>query len=96
MNVQEKSSPDVNFIFTPIGSAHLTAFMEREYAVDMDVRQFITELGGTSEAAKIFGVTPPAVSNWKAVNRLPDRLHLRALRVADEKKLEFDPEQDAA
>ena len=59
----------------------------------MNVSAFIQKLGGTTEAARIFGVTPPAVSNWKAANELPARLHLKALRVAADKGLAFDPER---
>ena len=58
----------------------------------MDVSGFIDELGGTTKAASIFGVLPSAVSNWRAWNKLPARLHLKAVRVAAERKIAFDPE----
>ena len=58
----------------------------------MDVSGFIDELGGTTKAATIFGVLPSAVSNWRAWNKLPARLHLKAVRVAAERKIAFDPE----
>lgn len=35
------------------------------------VEQLITQLGGTSRAAKFFDVSAPAVSNWKSSGRLP-------------------------
>jgi hypothetical protein len=53
---------------------------------------FIDDLGGTFAAARIFRVTPPAVSNWKAANAMPARLHLRAIREAASRGIAFDPE----
>jgi hypothetical protein len=58
----------------------------------MNVSAFIDALGGTFAAARIFKVTPPAVSNWRASGAMPARLHLKALRVASERGLVFDPE----
>lgn len=57
----------------------------------MTLNQFIDALGGTNSAATLFGVGPSAVSNWRAAGRLPDRLHLKALRVAEDRQLDFDP-----
>jgi hypothetical protein len=58
----------------------------------MNVSEFIDALGGTCAAARIFRVTPPAVSNWKKANALPARLHLRAIREAASRGIAFDPE----
>lgn len=58
----------------------------------MTVSEFIAAIGGNSSAAAAFGVGASAVCNWKAANRMPDRLHLKALRLAAEKGLSFDPE----
>jgi len=58
----------------------------------MTVSDFIDDLGGTFAAARIFRVTPPAVSNWKAANAMPARLHLRAIREAASRGIAFDPE----
>ncbi|BBK37719.1 hypothetical protein STAQ_27970 [Allostella sp. ATCC 35155] len=57
----------------------------------MTLSEFIDALGGTAKVAEIFGVGPSAVSNWKAWGRLPDRLHLRAARLAADRGLDFDP-----
>jgi hypothetical protein len=59
----------------------------------MTVSDFIAALGGNIPAAKLFRVTRPAVCNWKAANRLPARLHLRAHLIADERRIRFDPER---
>ena len=59
----------------------------------MTVSDFIAALGGNITAAKLFAVTRPAVCNWKAANKLPARLHLRAHRIADERRIRFDPER---
>lgn len=58
----------------------------------MTVSEFIQALGGTTEAAGMFSVRPSAVSNWRAHNRLPARIHLRASRIAEARGLQFDPE----
>jgi len=59
----------------------------------MTVGEFIEALGGTQKAAALFGVKSTAVSNWRVWNRLPQRLHLRALREAHDRGLPFDPER---
>ena len=61
----------------------------------MTVSDFIEALGGNAAAAALFGVTKPAVCNWKAWNRVPPRLHLRALREASARGLAFNPEAPA-
>lgn len=62
----------------------------------MTVSEFIQAIGGNKAAAIAFGVTCPAVCNWKAANRLPDRLHLRALRLASSRGIAFNPEAPTA
>ena len=62
----------------------------------MTVPEFIDALGGNRAAAGLFGVTQPAVCNWKAAGALPARLHLKALRIAAERGIAFDPERSAA
>ena len=62
----------------------------------LTVGGFIDELGGNQATALIFGVGASAVSNWRAANALPARLHLRALRIAQERALAFDPERPAS
>lgn len=58
----------------------------------MNICEFVDALGGNADAAAVFGVTAPAVCNWKAANRLPERLHLKALRIAAKRGIAFDPE----
>ena len=62
----------------------------------MNLNEFIQKLGGTTKAAEVFSVTPAAVSNWKKAGRLPDRLHHKAAKVAEQRGVEFDPERHAA
>jgi len=60
----------------------------------MNVRDFIAALGGTANAARAFGVGRTAVANWRAWNRLPARLHLRALKLAKTLGIPFDPDPE--
>lgn len=60
----------------------------------IDVPGFIDALGGTAKTAKLFGVSMAAVSNWRKSRELPARLHLRAVRVANEHGIAFDPERE--
>lgn len=53
----------------------------------MDVRELIEAFGGTSKVAAHFGVTMPAVSNWKASNKLPHRLHLKIMLEAKKRRI---------
>lgn len=62
----------------------------------MNVADFIAAIGGNAQAAKIFGVGRTAVCNWKAWDRIPPRLHLRALRLAQRLGIPFDPDPEAA
>lgn len=58
----------------------------------MVLAEFIKALGGPAEAARLFGIGRTAVQNWLAAGRIPARWHLRALRIAEERGLAFDPE----
>ena len=49
----------------------------------------IDALGGTTKTATIFGVSPPAVSNWRRTG-FPPRLHFRIVREAKTRGLAFD------
>jgi len=71
----------------------LTIFTRREYRPGMTVIEFVAALGGNRPAAAIFGVRESAVCNWKAANAMPYRLHLRALKLAAERGISFDPEK---
>lgn len=51
----------------------------------MTVSEIIARLGGTAEMMRLFGVGASAVSNWRSANRFPDRLHLRVLRLCEER-----------
>lgn len=57
----------------------------------LTVRDVVKALGGHKPTSELFGVTVPAVSNWIADNRFPDRLHLRVLRECQAIGLEYDP-----
>lgn len=48
----------------------------------LTVSGVITAFGGTGATARIFGVGDSAVSNWKAFDHFPDRLHYRIAREA--------------
>lgn len=48
----------------------------------MTLADFIRAIGGPSAAAVQYGVTRPAVSNWQARGRLPDRLYRKTLEIA--------------
>jgi hypothetical protein len=39
------------------------------------VDEVVDALGGTSAAARHLGVTPAAVSNWRAARRIPGQWH---------------------
>lgn len=58
----------------------------------MTVAELIDAFGGTTSTAKLFGVNPSAVSNWKAANRFPDRLHYRIAVEMQARGLEISPE----
>jgi len=43
----------------------------------MTAHELIQALGGTASVAKLLGIGPSAVSNWKAAGRIPPRWYLR-------------------
>lgn len=60
----------------------------------MTLAEFIAALGGNDAVAKLFDVERTTPYTW--IKRgLPTRFHLRALRLAQERGLSFDPETDA-
>lgn len=54
------------------------------------VSDVIAAFGGTAKTAKIFRVGPSAVSNWKASQRFPARLHWRIAREAERRGVKID------
>ena len=70
----------------------MTKFKEREYIGGMTISEIIDAFGGTTAVARLFGVTPPAVSNWRAAGRIPPRLHLRVIREAERRQIKIDPD----
>ena len=60
----------------------------------LTVADVVKELGGNKAVAERFGVTPPAVSNWKAWNKFPPKLHLTILRECQARGIDYDPAPD--
>jgi len=56
-----------------------------------DMDGIIAALGGTNKAAKVFGVTPQAVSNWKADGRFPRARRYDALLITQDRGIAVDP-----
>lgn len=79
----------------------LDTFTRTEYAGRMKTAsEVIDALGGTTATAKIFGVLPSAVSNWRAAGMFPAALHYRVFRVCQARNIDlpddFFPSSDAA
>ena len=55
----------------------------------LDAVGLINAFGGTGATGRLFGVVPSAVSNWRAVNAFPDRLHYRVNVVAEKRGLKL-------
>lgn len=55
------------------------------------VEQFVEAIGGTARAAEAFGVTSPAVSNWKRFGTFPAWVLGAVQRLADANDLEVAP-----
>jgi hypothetical protein len=73
----------------------------RKQRADTSVDRFVIAFGGTTATARLFGVLPSAVSNWRRADRFPDRLQLRVVRECERRGIEppaFDlpPEREAA
>ena len=56
---------------------------------NLTVREFVELLGGNDRASKLFGVTIPAVCNWKTGNRFPAWALPRATGLASEHGVTF-------
>ena len=52
---------------------------------------FIDAIGGTASAAVAFGVSRPAVSNWRAGGKLPAWAWMRARDIAHANDLTLEP-----
>lgn len=55
----------------------------------------IDALGGTTKVATRFGVKPSAVSNWRAANRIPDRLHFRFAETCRRERINWLPPSES-
>jgi len=53
------------------------------------VSDIVDALGGTSKVARLFGVTAPAISNWRAANRFPPRTHFKLYRLCLERGVDL-------
>ncbi len=51
----------------------------------------IDALGGNKSVGEIFGVGTSAVSNWRAMNRFPPRLHYRLHTESKRRRLSVSP-----
>lgn len=58
----------------------------------MRVNEVVRAFGGTTAMAKLFEVTPSAVSNWKRAGKFPDRLHYRLDRAAADRGITLPPD----
>ena len=56
----------------------------------MTIGDVIDALGGNGEVAALFGVGPSAVSNWRALNRFPARLHYRIAKACEARGIGLD------
>ena len=57
----------------------------------MTASDIIDKLGGTTATARLFGVLPSAVSNWRADGKFPARLHYRLHLEAEQRGIEIPP-----
>lgn len=62
----------------------------------MDVNELVALLGGSSAAARLFGVKPHTVSTWKKRGRLPfdSRIRWKAAQEAAKRGRLYDLTQD--
>lgn len=58
----------------------------------MDLTDAIDKLGGTGAVARLCGITPGAVSLWKARGEIPRAWHLRIHRECQARGIDYDPE----
>ena len=54
------------------------------------VREFVTAIGGNEPASELFGVTVPAICNWKKHNRFPLWARARARDIARARRFKVD------
>ena len=47
-----------------------------------NISQLISLLGGTGVVAKMLRIQPSAISNWKKVNKIPNRKHQAILQLS--------------
>lgn len=64
-------------------------------AQSLTVSEVIDALGGTLAAAEIFGVTMPAVSNWRAEGKFPPARHLQVYEICQERGIKYHPTRAA-
>jgi hypothetical protein len=57
----------------------------------MNVDETIDAFGGSSAVARICGIVPSAVSNWRAVGAIPPKWYLPLLEAARWHGVELDP-----
>lgn len=57
----------------------------------MTASELIDKLGGNRSVAALFGVRSSAVSNWRAFDRFPARLHYRLAKECEARGIEIDP-----
>jgi hypothetical protein len=55
------------------------------------VRSLVRRLGGPAEVARRLGLTPQAVTNWCACNRIPKARHIDVWRLAHAAGLPWRP-----
>lgn len=68
----------------------LTAFTRHEYTPSMTASEIIDQLGGNRDVAAMFGVKSSAVSNWRALDRFPERLHYRLAKECANRGISLD------
>lgn len=55
------------------------------------IEQLVDALGGEKVVAETFGISQPAVANWKLRGQIAAGWHLRLLAMARGRKLRVDP-----
>lgn len=64
-------------------------------AKPLTVSDVIDELGGNKAAAELFGVTMPAVCNWKAEGKFPPSRHLEIYEICQARGIKYHPSRAA-
>ena len=86
-------SPYTSNLYQSTCIFHLTTHFFSPILHNMDMNEVIKGLGGTCAVAKIIGVSPQAVSNWKARGKLPPQWHLKIYKLCREKGWDYDPDE---